>query len=170
MNFFGIEQTEILKRIFPQIVMLVVMYLLILTVIFLDLWAGVRKAKIRGEFRSSFGFRKTVEKIGKYYNMIFVITVIDAMQMIAISQINLQINAHLPLIPILTFIGSIFVGFIELKSVYEKAEDKEKAEIAQTAKIVGKVIADISTQELASKVAEYLKTNQPKEPENENTD
>ncbi|MDR0420281.1 MAG: phage holin family protein [Prevotellaceae bacterium] len=170
MNFFNMELTEILKRIFPQIVMLAVMYFLVLAVIFLDLWAGVRKAKIRGEFRSSFGFRKTVEKIGKYYNMIFVITVIDVMQMIAISHINPQINVHLPIIPILTFIGSIFVGFIELKSVYEKAEDKEKAEITQTAKIVGKVIADISTQELASKVAEYLKTNQPKEPENENTD
>jgi hypothetical protein len=88
------------------------------------------------------------------------------MQMITIALINPQINVHLPLIPILTFIGAIFVGFIELKSVYEKAEDKEKAEIAQTAKIVGKVIADISTQELASKVAEYLKTNQTKEHEN----
>jgi hypothetical protein len=164
------ELTEILKRIFPQIVMLVVMYFLVLAVIFLDLWAGMRKAKIRCEFRSSFGFRKTVEKICKYYNMIFVITVIDAMLMIAISQINTQINVHLPLIPILTFIGCIFVGFIELKSVYEKAEDKEKAEITQTAKIVGKVIADISTQELASKVSEYLKSNRTKEPENENPD
>jgi hypothetical protein len=170
MNFFDMELTEILKRIFPQIVMLAVMYFLVLAVIFLDLWAGVRKAKIRGEYRSSFGLRKTVEKIGKYYNMIFVITVIDAMQMIAIAQINPQINVNLPILPILTFVGSIFVGFIELKSVYEKAEDKEKAEIAQTAKIVGKVIADISTQELASKVAEYLKTNQTNEQGNENTD
>ncbi|MDR3142099.1 MAG: phage holin family protein [Tannerellaceae bacterium] len=162
------ELTEFLKRIFPQIVMLAIMYFLVLVAVFLDLWAGVRKAKIRGKFRSSFGFRKTVEKIGKYYNMIFVITVIDAMQMIAISQVSQQTGIHLPLIPILTFIGSIFVGFIELKSVYEKAEDKEKAEIAQTAKIVGKVIADISTQELASKVAVYLKNNQTNEHEHEN--
>jgi acetolactate synthase small subunit len=88
------------------------------------------------------------------------------MQMIAIAHINPQINIHLPVIPILTFIGSIFVGFIELKSVYEKAEDKDKAEIAQTAKIVGKVIADISTQELATKVAEYLQTKQGKETNN----
>ena len=88
------ELTEILKRIFPQIVMLAVMYFLVLAAIFLDLWAGVRKAKIRGEFRSSFGLRKTVEKIGKYYNMIFVITVIDAMQMIAIAQINFTSRLH----------------------------------------------------------------------------
>jgi hypothetical protein len=166
MNFLDMELTEILRRIFPQIVMLAIMYFLVLAVVFLDLWAGVRKAKIRGEYRSSLGLRKTVEKIGKYYNMIFVITVIDAMQMIAIGQINLQIGLHLPLIPILTFLGCIFVGFIELKSVYEKAEDKEKAEIAKTAKIVGKVISDVSNQELASKVVEYLKTNQNREIDN----
>ena len=159
MNLFDMELTEILSRIYPQIIMLAIMYFLILVVIFLDLWAGVRKAKIRKEYRSSVGLRKTVEKIGKYYNMIFVITVIDAMQMITIAHINPELNLHLPLIPILTFLGCIFVGFIELKSVYEKAEDKERAEIAQTAKIVGKVIADISTQELAAKVAEYLVTN-----------
>jgi hypothetical protein len=165
MNFFDME---LLKRIFPQIVMLAIMYFLVFIAICLDLWAGIRKAKIRGEFRSSFGLRKTVEKIGKYYNMIFVLTVIDAMQMLAIGYINPQVNGHIPIIPIFTFVGSIFVGFIELKSVYEKAEDKEKAEITQTAKIVGKVIADISTQELASKVGEYLKTNQAKEHENTN--
>ena len=159
MNFFDMELSDILKRVFPQLIMLAIMYFLILVVIFLDLWAGVRKAKIRGEYRSSEGLRKTVEKIGKYYNMIFVITVIDAMQMITIARLNPEINVHLPLLPILTFLGCIFIGFIELKSVYEKAEDKEKAEITQTAKIVGKVIADMSTQDLASKVAEYLKTN-----------
>jgi hypothetical protein len=165
MNFFNIEFSELLKRIFPQIIMLAVMYFLVLVVIFLDLWAGIRKAKARGEYRSSVGLRKTVEKIGKYYNMIFVMTVIDAMQMITIAHIDLEINFHVPIIPILTFLSCIFVGFIELKSVYEKAEDKEKAEITETAKIVGKVIADISTQELASKVAEYLKTNKRKENE-----
>jgi hypothetical protein len=57
MNFFDMELSEMLKRIFPQIVMLAIMYFLVLAVIFLDLWAGVRIAKIRGEFRSSFGLR-----------------------------------------------------------------------------------------------------------------
>jgi len=163
MNFYEMELSDILNRMFPQLIMLAIMYFLILVVIFLDLWAGVRKAKIRGEYRSSVSLRKTVEKIGKYYNMIFVITVIDAMQMITIAHIDHEINFHIPIIPLLTFLGCIFVGFIELKSVYEKAEEKERAEIAQTAKIVGKVIADISTQDLAVKVAEYLKTNKRQE-------
>jgi hypothetical protein len=167
MSFFDREISEILKQILPQITMMAIMYFLVLVVIFLDLWAGVRKAKIRGEYRSSVGLRKTVEKIGKYFNMIFVITVIDAMQMITIAQINPQINTHLPVLPFLTFLGCIFVGFIELKSVYEKAEDKERAEIARTAEIVGKVLADISTHELASRVAEHMRSRQKPEQEQE---
>ncbi|MDR1563106.1 MAG: phage holin family protein [Dysgonamonadaceae bacterium] len=167
MSFFDREISEILKQILPQIIMLAIMYSLVLTVIFLDLWAGVRKAKIRGEYRSSIGLRKKVEKIGKYFNMILVITVIDAMQMIAIAQINPQVNVELPVLPFLTFIGCIFVGFIELKSVYEKAEDKERAEIARTAEIVGKVLADFQLSETAGKVAGYVKSR-PKRDKNRN--
>jgi len=146
--------------IFPQIMMLAIIYFLVFIVIFLDLWAGVRKAKLRGEYRSSVGLRKTIEKISNYFNMLFMITIIDVMQMLAIAHINTDINRHLPDLPILTFLGAIFIGFIELKSVYEKNEDKEKAEITQTAKIVSKVIADISNSELSSKVSQYFKNNE----------
>ena len=44
-----------------QFIVVAVVYFLVLIAIFLDLWAGVRKAKQRGEFRSSFGLRKSVE-------------------------------------------------------------------------------------------------------------
>lgn len=152
------ELAEILNNVYPQLVMLACIYALVLFVIFLDLWAGIRKARQRGEFRSSFGLRKTVEKVGKYFNMIFVITVIDGIQMLAITQLNAQITHQLPVIPFLTFIGAIFVGFIELKSIYEKAGDKEKAKINEAAKLAGQIMADRSTQEIAAKVIEYLKT------------
>lgn len=152
------ELAEILNNVYPQLVMLACIYALVLFVIFLDLWAGIRKARQRGEFRSSFGLRKTVEKVGKYFNMIFVITVIDGIQMLAITQLNAQVTHQLPVIPFLTFIGAIFVGFIELKSIYEKAGDKEKAKINEAAKLAGQIMADRSTQEIAAKVIEYLKT------------
>jgi len=163
MQLFDKELHEILRLIFPQVVMLAIIYFLVFIIIFLDLWAGVRKAKLRGEYRSSVGLRKTIEKISKYFNMLFMITIIDAMQMLAIAHINTEITKHLPVLPILTFAGSIFIGFIELKSVYEKNEDKEKAEITQTAKIVSKVIADISNSELSSKFAQCFKDSETDE-------
>ena len=79
---------HIFAAIRPQLIILTIVYLLVLFVIFLDLWAGIRKARKRGELRSSLGYRKTVEKIAKYFNLIFVVTAIDAVQMLTVWQIN----------------------------------------------------------------------------------
>lgn len=148
----------ILRGIAPQLLMLAVIYALILCVIFLDLWSGVRKAKARGECRNSFGFRKTVDKISKYFNMILVITIIDAVQMLAIWQLNQQITYNFPIIPILTFGGAIFVGFIELKSIYEKNEDKEKAKFQDAAKLASLILKNKDTKEALTAFMDYVKT------------
>lgn len=151
-----IEST--LSAVRPQLIMLAFIYTLVLVVIFLDLWAGVRKAKARGEYRSSYGYRKTVDKIGRYFNMIFVITAIDAVQMLAVWQLNQQTTYNLPILPILTFIGAIFVGFIELKSIYENSEEKEKAKINEVAKLAGQIVKDHDTQDIVAALVEYMKT------------
>lgn len=148
--------------IWPQMMMLLLVYSLVLLVIFLDLWAGVRKAKARGEYRSSFGYRKTVDKIGKYFNMLFVITVIDVIQMLAIWEMNEQTSHSLPIIPFLTFIGAMFVGFIELKSIYEKNEDKEKAKINEVVRLAGQIAKERDTQDIVAAVVEYLKVEKEK--------
>ena len=156
MKLFDMELAELLRLIFPVVIMLAIIYFFVLIAIFLDLWAGVRKAKAMEALRTSEGLRRTVNKISKYFNMLFMITIIDLLQMSAIASINIQAGRHIPDVPILTFLGAIFICVIELKSVYEKAEDKERAQIAQTAKIVGKILVDIKNKELTSKITEYL--------------
>ena len=146
---------HIFAAIRPQLIILTIVYLLVLFVIFLDLWAGIRKARKRGELRSSLGYRKTVEKIAKYFNLIFVVTAIDAVQMLTVWQINEQ-TGSLPLIPILTVLGAMFIGFIELKSVYEKSEDKEKAKIADAAAVLGSALKNRETQGIVAAVLEYM--------------
>lgn len=141
----------------PQLLILACIYALVLVVVFLDLWAGIRKAKKRGEYRSSYGLRKTVDKISRYFNMLLVITAIDAVQMLAISQLNPQTSHTLPILPFFTFIGAMFVGFIELKSIYENSEDKEKAKIKDAVKILSQVIQHKDEQELIAGVIAYMK-------------
>jgi cytochrome c biogenesis protein CcdA len=151
---------DFLRSAETQLVMLALVYVLILAFIFLDLWAGVRKAKKKGVFRSSHGYRQTLEKIAKYYNAIFVLTVIDVVQMCAVYQLNYQCNSSIPQIPIMTFIGAIFIGFIELKSVYEKSEQKDKAKIADTAKLLEemmeKSLKEHSPEEIITAFNAYL--------------
>lgn len=147
---------SIYNAFWPQLIMLAIIYILVLAMIVLDLWSGVRKARQRGECRSSYGYKKTVEKIARYYNALFVITVIDAVQMLGLWQLGQQTGRALPVLPILTLAGAIFVGFIELKSIYEKSEDKEKAKIADAAALLGKALKDHDTREIVSAVAEYM--------------
>ena len=52
-----------------------------LVFIALDLWAGIRKAKKRGEKIMSNKLKRTMDKISKYYNSILAMLVVDAIQM-----------------------------------------------------------------------------------------
>jgi len=98
-----------------------------------DLWSGVRKAKLRGEARTSFGFRRTVDKLSRYYNLLLVLTIIDSMQIGGIWYLDEYYSYTIPLLPLITLVGALGIGFIELKSIYEKAEDKEFRKITKLA-------------------------------------
>ena len=78
--------------------------------------------------------------------------------MLAVWQLNQQTTYNLPILPILTFIGAIFVGFIELKSIYENSEEKEKAKINEVAKLAGQIVKDHDTQDIVAALVEYMKT------------
>ena len=48
---------------------LLFLWITVLGLIFSDLWAGVRKAKKAGVYRTSDGYKKTIDKMARYYNM-----------------------------------------------------------------------------------------------------
>lgn len=131
-------------------------YITVLLFIALDLWAGIRKAKACGEYRSSYGLRKTVTKIAGYYNMLLVITVIDALQIVAITV--LQVN--LPAFPFFTLAGALFAGFIELKSVYEKNDVKQKAKVQEAAVLLSQIIEKSKDSDALNNILEILKREQ----------
>lgn len=140
-----------------QFVILGALYTLVLAVVMLDLWSGVRKARRRGEFRSSYGLRKTVTKLAGYFNMMLVLTVIDAMLAIAALNLNPQLSVRIPVFPILTLLGALFSGFIELRSIYEKADDKSKKMMSDTAGAAGGLLPDATVRQIMSRLAEILK-------------
>ena len=130
-------------------------YLMVLLAIMADLWSGVRKAKKNGIARSSYGFKRTIDKIARYYNVMLALTIIDAMQMSSLWYLEKYYSYHWPIFPVVTLIGAIGICLIEIKSIYEKAEDKVRIE--NVANMAGKIITnkdDIS--EIVKAVVEYL--------------
>ncbi len=132
---------NVLESFAAQLTCLAIVYILVFFVVCLDLISGLQKAKRRGKLRSSYAMRKTVDKLVRYFSMLLVITAIDAVQMLAISQWDLSTGHQLPILPFLTFLAAMFVGFIELKSIYENSEEKEQARFEDAAEDIGKLIA-----------------------------
>lgn len=146
-----------------QFIIIAFVYCFVLLAIFLDLWAGIRKAKARGEFRSSFGLRKTIGKVSNYFNMLFVVTIIDILQMMLVMLLNNNTNVVLPALPFLTFAAGIFAVAIEGKSIFEKNTDKEKARVQETAKMLSEILKNKDNQEMFSAFLAYVQKEKPKE-------
>lgn len=101
-------------------------YVIILGFIFCDLRAGIRKSKKRGEFRTSEGYRRTIEKISKYFNMTFALSIIDVGQIALFFFLYHFYQVDMFLVPWFTFIATGYVGYVEIKSIWEPADIKEK--------------------------------------------
>ncbi len=123
-----------------------------------DLWSGVRKAKRLGVARTSYGYKRTVSKLAQYYNLLIALSVVDTMQMSAVWYLETYYQYTLWLFPFITLIGAIALCLIEVKSIYEKAEDKVRLD--QAGQVVHKIIVNRENiEEVANAIGEYLKKN-----------
>lgn len=146
--------------------MLFGIYLELFIMILADLWSGIRKAKIRGEVRSSYGYKKTIDKIARYYNALIALTVIDAMQMGGIWYLDNYYGWTIPIFPVVTLLGALGMSLVEIKSIYEKADEKVKEDykgVASLAAEIAKHKADPT--EIAAAVVEYMNKGVVKEEE-----
>lgn len=125
--------------------------------IFADLYSGIRKAKQRGERITSRKTRDTINKIARYYNVLLVLGVLDAMQMSCLWYMNTYGGWSAPLFPWMTFIGSCFVGIIEVKSILEPADEKEEKQMKEVTALATAIAQNRSNpDEIAKAVAEYI--------------
>ena len=147
-----------MEKIIVLLWILFALYILVFFMIGADFWSGIRKAKKNGIVRSSYGFRRTVEKIKEYYNAMIALTIIDAMQVTALWYLETYYKYEIPMFPFVTLVGAIGLCIIEIKSIYEKAEDKQRFhEAGALLSSIAKHKTDI--EEISKSVAEYLKQN-----------
>ena len=147
-----------MEKIIVLLLILFALYILVFFMIGADFWSGIRKAKKNGIVRSSYGFRRTVEKVKEYYNAMIALTIIDAMQVTALWYLETYYKYEIPMFPFVTLVGAIGLCIIEIKSIYEKAEDKQRFhEAGALLSSIAKHKTDI--EEISKSVAAYLKEN-----------
>jgi hypothetical protein len=144
-----------MEKIFVTLCILFGIYILVFVMIMTDLWSGIRKAKSLGEERKSYKYRSTVKKTAQYYNVLIALTVVDSMQMSAVWYFEQYYHNTVWFFPFMTLGGAFFLCLIEIKSIYEKAEDKE--EFDRAGQVIGRIILNKDDkEEIARSIKEYL--------------
>ncbi|RRC97021.1 phage holin family protein [Prevotella sp. OH937_COT-195] len=124
----------------------------------LDFWAGIRKARMRGKKICSDKMQRTARKMSRYYNAIFAMTVLDVVQICAFVFLHIYHGWTLWTFPAFTLLGVGFTAAIEIKSIIEPADKKERRQmkgVLELAKAIAEHRSD--PKEIAEAIAEYLK-------------
>jgi hypothetical protein len=151
-NLFELKE-QLIALLFVVVVMLITPIIFIA----LDYWAGIRKARKRGEKIYSDKMKRTVDKISRYYNAILALMVVDAIQITAFIFLYLFNGWDAYTFPLFTFVAVLFVASVEVKSILEPADVKERREMKDVAELA-KAIAEHKSdpKEIAEAIAEYL--------------
>lgn len=144
---------DMTERLLWILATVVAEYFLVLAAAAADLASGLRKARRRGETTRSRALRRTVDKLARYYNVLIVLTVVDAMQITAAVFLRTVEGYDVPTIPVFTLIGSLGMAFIEVKSIFEKGNDKEKQQLAELVSL----LESIADNDRLKRIIEKLK-------------
>ena len=144
------------------VLLFVVLGMLVTPLIFiaLDYWAGIRKARKRGDPIHSDKMKRTIDKVSRYYNGIFALMVLDMIQITAFVFLHIYNEWSAYTFPLFTLIGVLFVAAVEIKSIYEPADVKESRELKEVTELAKAIAAHKSDpEEIAEAIAKYLNKN-----------
>lgn len=123
-------------------------YLCVLVAVLADLWSGIRKARRRGEARRSKMLRLTVDKLARYYNALLALTVVDAMQISLAEFVRLSCQWSVPTLPLFTVAGALGIALIEVKSIYEKADEKAQSDYRDAATTMAQLLKELKDSKI----------------------
>lgn len=139
-----------LQELSSMVTIVVMTCMVVLLAMGIDLAAGLYKAKLRGEFRSSWGLKRTINKFITYEGSMLIAAGVDLL---------IHMSNVLPLfgiesirgVPFVTCMVGIFTLIVEFLSIREKADRKTKKEVENALELLTKVIS-------SDKLTEILKT------------
>lgn len=126
---------------------MLLLYVIVLGLIFSDLWAGIRKAKQRKEIITSDGRKRTIEKIGKYFNMTFALSLVDVVQLAIVFFLYHFYNVDIWMVPWFTILAVGYVAWVEIHSICEPADIKERKQQQEYIRALRTLIKDYGSPE-----------------------
>lgn len=115
----------------------------------MDAAFGWRKAKLRGEARTSYLFSRSITKFALYEGVLFISAGIDTLIHFVWAQFS---SDSVYCVPIASSLVAITLCIVEIWSMREKAEEKTRNNINHAIKVV----ADAMQREQAVEIAKHI--------------
>ena len=133
--------------------------LIVIIAMSVDFASGFYKAKLRGEARDSYGMKRTISKFILYVGSICISCGIDSI-FFACGFWGIIHFAALTKVPVISTIMSVFICVVEIRSIWEKADRKQRNDAIKTAEFIGNLLKkDSSFKEAILEILKSSKDN-----------
>lgn len=130
-----------------MILIAILAMLIVFVAMIVDLFSGLRKAKIRGEYRSSEALKRTFTKFITYEGGMIIAIGVDLL--IHLSRlVNLFGLDAIYAVPVITCLVGVFLLVVEFISVREKADQKTKKQMNDAAKLLNEILQNDNLKEV----------------------
>lgn len=141
-------------------------YFVVLSVVLLDFYSGIRRSRRLGISLKSNGFRRSIRKFNDYVNFMFVATLVDFLLYAFMLHEVLGTRG----VPWLTLIGGLVAIAIEIKSIFENTDRNTQKDIALAIDHIADLAknrgdADKILRELANKMSDKPEGKEPTTPD-----
>lgn len=130
--------------------------LIVLGAMVVDLLSGINKARQNGKMRTSWGLKRTMGKFIMYEGGMLIAAGVDVLMHASHLYDLLRLEA-IRGVPFVTCLVGVFLCIVEFMSVRETADTKTKKEWAETARLIGQVVA---RDELVDVIKDAIKASQ----------
>lgn len=121
--------------------------LIVLFAMIIDLFSGLRKAKIRGDLRSSEALKRTLTKFITYEGGMGIALGVD--MLIHFSKLPQLFGLDVIYgVPVVTCLVGVFLLVVEFLSVREKADQKTKKQMKDAAKLLNDMLQNDNLREV----------------------
>lgn len=127
----------------------------------MDAAFGWRKAKLRGEARTSYLFSRSITKFALYEGVLFISAGIDTLIHFVWAQFN---TSTIHCVPLASILVAITLCIVEIWSMREKAEEKTRRNFNHAIKVVADVLQKEGSVELGKHLID--KVTESKDDEN----
>ena len=117
----------------------------------MDAAFGWRKAKLRGEARTSYLFSRSITKFALYEGVLFISAGIDTLIHFVWAQFSSN-SAYC--VPIASSLVAITLCIVEIWSMHEKAEEKTQRNLNHAIKVVADVLQKEQAAEILKQVVD----------------